>query len=200
MYPVNDGRNTSAAAYTKHLSSKSPAPRRIKDNYADAVLLDDGMEHAKIHKELVREVEALPVQRAEYAREFLRILKRVPDDGLRDFATRVKHAATEKTARDLSRRQVKALIEDSTLGRLQRRYAELLATVELPKDGKFKSLAQAQVGARLESTFHHLQERRSVLGMEPLVKDERVLEAKRLSVDFYRDRDRAKRVAQAAPA
>ena len=92
-------------------------------------------------------------------------------------------------ARSLSGSQVVAVIEDSTLGRLHRRYTELLATVELPPDG-FKNLKQARAGGLLSSTFNNLQARRAKVGLEPLPKDDRVAEAKRLSVAFYRSKPR----------
>jgi hypothetical protein len=87
--------------------------------------------------------------------------------------------------RDLSAPQLAAVVEDSTLGRLHRRYTELLATVELPKGG-LKSVEQAQAAARLASTYEGLQRRRTELGLEPLPKDERVTEAQRLKTAFYR--------------
>jgi hypothetical protein len=89
--------------------------------------------------------------------------------------------------RDLSKPQVVAVIEDSTLGRLHRRYTELLEMVERPKDG-FKTVEQARDAARLSTTFDNLQARRQKVGLQPLPKDDRVLEAKRLSVAFYRQR------------
>jgi tetratricopeptide (TPR) repeat protein len=89
--------------------------------------------------------------------------------------------------RDLSRPQVVAVIEDSTLGRLHRRYIELLERVARPQDG-FKTVEQAREAARLSTTFDNLQARREKVGLKPLPKDDRVLEAKRLSVAFYRQR------------
>ena len=94
--------------------------------------------------------------------------------------------------RKLSGPQVEAVVEDSTLGRLHRRYAELLATVELPLEG-YKHKTQARVAARLSSTFGNLQTRREKLGFEPLPTDERVMEARRLrSLFYYRFRQRAR--------
>lgn len=89
----------------------------------------------------------------------------------------------------LSPSRVVAVIEDFTLGRLHRRYTELLAKIELPPDG-FKSLKQARAGGLLSSTFNNLQARRAKVGLEPLPKDDRVAEAKRLSVAFYRHKAR----------
>lgn len=99
-------------------------------------------------------------------------------------------------ARDLSGSQVVAVIEDSTLGRLHRRYTELLATVALPPDG-LKSVEQARAAGRLSMTFDNLQARREKLGLEPLPKDDRVAEARRLNVAFYRGRKA--QLAKAAP-
>jgi tetratricopeptide (TPR) repeat protein len=92
---------------------------------------------------------------------------------------------------DLSPRQVAAVLEDSTLGRLRRRYEERLANVELPKDG-FKTKKQAQAAGRLTTTYRDLRSRQLKLGLEPLSKDSRITEADRLREAFYRNDQKRK--------
>jgi hypothetical protein len=83
---------TGNTATSKYPASKKPAPERPRDNYPDAVLLDDGMEHAKIHKELVRAVEALPIHTAEYLRDVVKHCNPPPpDDDLRAAVAAFKH-------------------------------------------------------------------------------------------------------------
>ena len=85
----------------------------------------------------------------------------------------------------LSPKQVDSVVQDSTLGRLHRRYEELVGTIDLPAGG-FETKEQAQAAGRLSTTYQNLVKRRTELGLEPLPKDSRVTEARRLTEAFYR--------------
>jgi hypothetical protein len=89
----------------------------------------------------------------------------------------------------LSSKQVAALIADSTLGRLQARYDELLK-IKFPAK-RLKDVEQARLAAKLSTTFDNLQRRREELGLPPLPKEAAVTKARRLSSAFYR-KERAK--------
>ena len=84
----------------------------------------------------------------------------------------------------LSPEQVAAVVADSTLGRLQKRYDTLLK-VRLPSSG-LETIEQARSAAQLSTTFDNLQKRRAELGLEPLPKSPKVADARRLSTAFYR--------------
>ena len=90
---------------------------------------------------------------------------------------------------------VAAVVADSTLGRLQKRYDALLK-VQFPANG-LENLEQARAAAQLSTTFDNLQKRRAKLGLDPLPKNPKVVEARRLSSNFYR-KERAKEPARAA--
>ena len=90
---------------------------------------------------------------------------------------------------------VAAVVADATLGRLQKRYDTLLK-VRFPADG-LDNLEQARAAAQLSTTFDNLQKRRAKLGLDPLPKNPKVVEARRLSSNFYR-KMRAKEPAQSA--
>ena len=95
----------------------------------------------------------------------------------------------------LSPEQVAAVVADSTLGRLQKRYDALLK-VGLPADG-LQNIEQARSAAQLSTTFDNLQKRRAELGLEALPKNPKVVEARRLSSYFYR-KERTQKPARSA--
>ena len=105
----------------------------------------------------------------------------------------VRGAAQSKGRRGvdlkLSPEQVAAVVADSTLGRLQKRYDTLLK-VRLPANG-LENIEQARTAAKLSSTYERLRQRQAELGLEPLPKDRRVAEAERLKVAFYRKAKKA---------
>ena len=107
-------------------------------------------------------------------------------------AKRAAREATERAphvqpgdASTLSPSQVAAVVEDSTLGRLRRRYAKLLKNTRLPEDG-LKTEEEVRAARRLEATYESLRKRQIKLGLEPLPRDNLVTEAHRLSTAFYR--------------
>jgi hypothetical protein len=86
-------------------------------------------------------------------------------------------------AENLSPAQVAAVIEDSTLGRLQARYEKRLREIVLPKGG-FTTKAEANAAGRLSKTLRDLQKIQRKLRLPVTVIPERVREAERLRTDY----------------
>lgn len=89
---------------------------------------------------------------------------------------------------ELSPSQVAAVIEDSTLGRLQARFEKRLREIELPGGG-FTTKAQATAAHRLSQTFWHLQERQRKLLLPVMEKPERVKKAEAMESAYHRSHD-----------
>jgi tetratricopeptide (TPR) repeat protein len=85
----------------------------------------------------------------------------------------------------LSASQINALLKDSTLGRLHKRYLEAIENICLPPVG-FSSKEEAQGAGRLSTTYQNLVKRLTELGVDSIPKDSRVTEAERLRAAFYR--------------
>jgi hypothetical protein len=120
------------------------------------------------------------------------------DDLVKSKAPSLTQPNRENGDPKLSPTQVAAVIRDSTLGRLLRRYEEMLLTIGLPADG-FETKQQAQAAARLATTYRSLRQRQIELGLEPLPKDSRVREAERLRVAFDRKAQKTQPTRNTAP-
>jgi hypothetical protein len=115
-------------------------------------------------------------------------LENLAAEAARETTGRAKEQPRAEAGVDLklSPSQVVAVIEDSTLGRLRRRYAALLeANSNLPDK---LNEEQARAATKLSMTYRTLQARLRKVGLPPIEPDVRVAEANRRSVAFYRSR------------
>jgi tetratricopeptide (TPR) repeat protein len=108
----------------------------------------------------------------------------LPEDVVKAIGSLAVDAARETTDRAAAPMRV-VIMEDKTLGRLQRRYEKRLAEIELPPEG-FIEPAQAKAAKNLEDDFRRLRERLVERGLPPIEKDWRVTEAARLRGKFER--------------
>jgi hypothetical protein len=95
-------------------------------------------------------------------------------------------ATVEPRPRTIADAKAEALaIGDTTLLGQLVKYEARLANIELPPAG-LTSPEQARAAGRLSTIYRDLRVRQTERGLKPLSKDDRVREAERLSVDFYR--------------
>jgi hypothetical protein len=78
------------------------------------------------------------------------------------------------------------VMPDATLARLQRKYNELLVTIDLPDTG-FTKRSQARAASLLSTTYQRLAKRMAGARLEPPEKDARVFKAEKLKSAYYRD-------------
>jgi tetratricopeptide (TPR) repeat protein len=106
-------------------------------------------------------------------------------------ATTIDCATEEPRPKTIADAKAEALaIGDTTLLGQLVRYEARLKSIELPEP--LISLDQAQAAGRLSTTYRDLRTRQIKHGLEPLPKDDRLADAERLSVDFYRKHPEAK--------
>jgi tetratricopeptide (TPR) repeat protein len=103
------------------------------------------------------------------------------------------HAATEFNQK-LAAIEAEAVARgDGTLLRRVHAYREGRQALELPKEGGFTNIADAQAAGRLSATFRNLQDRIEEVGLKRLPDDPVVTEARRLKSFYYRQNPPEKR-------